>query len=151
MPDIEYAFLADAADARPGEKFNILGGGVSRIGGHGFPLVHPHLALVVGLVVTSTEVGKDHEIRFVLLGPDGTEVADGTGSIRAEGPGDGGDQVVTFAVDFWNLAFPAPGTYSFRILVGGSERKRLPLVVAGVFPPVEAPGQDAAGPRRLDA
>jgi hypothetical protein len=151
MPDIEYAFLADAADARPGEKFNILGGGVSRIGGRGFPLVHPHLALVVGLVVTSTEVGKDHEIRFVLLGPDGAEVADGTGSIRAEGPADGGDQVVTFAVDFWNLAFPAPGTYSFRILVGGSERRRLPLVVAGVFPPVEAPGQDAAGPRRLDA
>ena len=151
MPDIDYAFLADAADARPGEKFNILGGGVSRIGGRGFPLVHPHLALVVGLVVTSTEVGHDHEIRFILLGPDGDQVADGTGSIRAEGPADGGDQVVTFAVDFWNLAFPAPGTYSFRILVGGSERKRLPLVVAGIFPPVEAPGQEAGGSRRLDA
>ncbi len=151
MPDIDYAFLADAADARPGEKFNILGGGVSRIGGRGFPLVHPHLALVVGLVVTTTEVGHDHEIRFILLAPDGSQVAEGSGSIRAEGPGDGGDQVVTFAVDFWNLAFPAPGTYSFRILVGGSERKRLPLVVAGVFPPMEVQSPETGGPRRLDA
>ena len=29
----------------------------------------------------------------------------------------------------WNLSFPAPGDYSIRILVDGSERKRLPLVV----------------------
>ncbi len=150
MPDIDYAFLADAADARPGEKFNVLGGGVSRIGGRGFPLVHPHIALVVGLVVTAPEVGHDHEIRFLLLGPDGAQVAEAGGSIRAEGPGDGGDQVVTFAVDFWNLTFASPGTYTFRILVGGSERKRLALGVAGVFPP-EAPGQEPGAPRRLDA
>jgi hypothetical protein len=29
----------------------------------------------------------------------------------------------------WNLSFPEPGDYSIRILVDGSERKRLPLVV----------------------
>ncbi len=34
------------------------------------------------------------------------------------------DTVVTFAVDFWSLAFQAPGDYTLRILVSGSERKR---------------------------
>jgi hypothetical protein len=29
----------------------------------------------------------------------------------------------------WNLAFPAAGDYTIRILVDGSERKRLPLLV----------------------
>ncbi len=29
----------------------------------------------------------------------------------------------------WNLSFPAPGDYTIRIMVDGSERKRLPLVV----------------------
>jgi hypothetical protein len=151
MPDIEYAILADAADARPGEKFSLLGGGVSRIAGRGFPLVHPHLALVVGLRVTAAEVGRDHELRFLLLGPDGAQVADATGSIRADGQPETGDQVVTFAVDLWSLTFPVPGDYTFRVMVDGSERKRIPLIIGGVFPPGEAPGADATGARRLDA
>ena len=74
MPDIEYAFLADAAEAAPGRKFAVLGGGVSRIGGPVFPLRHPHLALVVGLQVTAPELGAEHEVRFVLLRPDGREL-----------------------------------------------------------------------------
>jgi hypothetical protein len=72
VPDIEYAFLADAADARPGKKFAVLGGGVSRIGGPEFPLHHPHLALVVGLLVTAPELNAQHDLRFLVLAPDGT-------------------------------------------------------------------------------
>ena len=37
--------------------------------------------------------------------------------------------MLTFSIDLWNLTFPAPGDYSFRILVNGSERKRLPLLL----------------------
>jgi hypothetical protein len=48
----------------------------------------------------------------------------------ARGHGGGRDAILTFSIDLWNLTFPAPGDYSFRILVNGSERKRLPLVVA---------------------
>ncbi len=55
MPDIDFAFLADAAQARPGEKFHVLGGGVSRLAARVFPFRHPHLALVIGLSVTAPE------------------------------------------------------------------------------------------------
>ena len=130
MPEIDFAFLADAAETQPGQKFHVLGGGVSRLGGRTFPLQHPHLALVLGLLVTAPEVDREHEIRFVLLDPDGAEVAGGAGRLVARGHGDGRDATLTFSIDLWNLTFPAPGDYSFRILVNGSERKRLPLLVS---------------------
>jgi len=129
VPDIEYAFLADAADARPGQKFAVIGGGVTRLGGGQFPLRHPHLALVCGLTVTSPEFNKEHDLQFMLLTPDGQQVSNATAKIVANGPPDGRDTVLTFSLDMWNLSFPAPGDYSIRILVDGSERKRLPLVV----------------------
>ena len=145
MPDIEFAFLADAADARPGAKFSVLGGGVDRIGGQTFPLTHPHLALVIGLMVTASELRREHEIRFVLLDLQGRELTSGTASIVAHGENDGRDSVLTFAVDLWNLTFPVPGDYSFRILVDGSERKRLPLSISqlGVGPIVANARLDA--------
>jgi hypothetical protein len=130
VPEIDYAFLADAAQTAPGQKFHVIGGGVNRIGGRTFPLRHPHLALVVGLRVTSPETNREHEIRFVLLDPDGGEVAGATGNLVAQGQQDARDATLTFSIDLWNLVFPSPGDYSFRLLVNGSELKRLPLVVA---------------------
>ncbi len=124
--------MADAAETRPGHKFHVLGGGVSRIGGQGYPLRHPHLALVVGLLMTAVETDRDHEVRFVLLDPDGTELAGVTGSVNAHGSGDARDSVVTFSIDLWNVVFPVAGDYSVRLLVNGSERKRLPLVLLPV-------------------
>ena len=47
----------------------------------------------------------------------------------AHGQPDARDAILTFSIDLWNLTFPAPGDYSFRILVNGSERKRLALVL----------------------
>jgi hypothetical protein len=129
VPDIEYAFLADAADARPGQKFAVIGGGVSRLGGPTFPLRHPHLALVCGLLVTTPELGREHELQFVLLAPDGKQLSNAQAKIMANGPPDGRDSVLTFSLDLWNLAFPTPGEYSIRIVVDGSERKRLPLIL----------------------
>lgn len=129
MPDIEYAFLADAAEARPGQKFAVIGGGVSRLGGPQFPLRHPHLALVCGLLVTAAELGREHGLEFLLMTPTGQQLSTATASIRAEGPSEGRDTILTFSLDLWNLAFPMAGDYTIRILVDGSERKRLPLVV----------------------
>jgi hypothetical protein len=153
VPDVDFAFLADAAQTAPGQKFHVLGGGVSRLSGRAFPLRHPHLALVVGLRVTSPETEQTHELRFILLDPDGAEVASATGNIVAHGSGDARDAVLTFSIDLWNLSFPSAGDYSVRILVNGSERKRLPLVVANVTeaggPPEDA--ADGRPPRRYDA
>jgi hypothetical protein len=145
MPEIEYVFLADAADARPGQKFSVLGGGISRLGGPSLPIRHPHLALVVGLRVAPGELGRDHDVSFQLLRPDGTEVAAAAARIRADGAPGTDDTIMTFSVDLWNLVFDKIGGHSLRVAINGAERKRLPLAVdqvAGegpVQPPFPAP------------
>jgi hypothetical protein len=131
MPEIEYAFLADAAEVQAGAKFHILGGGVSRLNGPAFPFVHPHLSLVVGLRVTSAERSHEHDLGFVVTAPDGAQVANASGRVISHGPADASDIVVTIAIDLWNMTLKSPGEYSVRITVNGSERKRLPLVVSG--------------------
>ncbi len=147
MPDIEYAFLADAAQAVPGQKFNVLGGGLDRVGGATFPLRHPHLALVVGLSVTAAETERTHDLRFVLLDPDGREVANATGNLTVHGRTDARDHTVTLAIDVWNVTFPAPGDYSFRLLVNGSERRRVPLVAVRLAQPERGgPPQERGAP-----
>jgi hypothetical protein len=40
------------------------------------------------------------------------------------------DIIVTIAIDLWNMTLTAPGEYAVRISVGGSERKRLALIVS---------------------
>jgi hypothetical protein len=130
MPEIEYAFLADAAEVQPGQKFHVLGGGVTRLSGPTIPFQHPHLSLVVGLRLTSTERNREHNLEFILTAPDGSAVSSSSGRMVAHGPAEPGDVILTLSVDLWNLTFAAPGEYAVRILVGGSERKRLALTVA---------------------
>src|SRR5918995_424988 len=147
MPDIDFAFLADAAETVPGQKFHVLGGGIARIGGRRLPPPPPHLPLVVGPVITAPQTEREHEIRFVLLDPDGGEVAGATGSLVARSQRDGRDATLTFSIDLWNLTFPAPGDYSFRILVNGSERKRLPLLLLAPPDAGSEPATASAGAR----
>jgi len=135
-----------AAAARPREKFAVIGGGVSRLGGPKFPLRHPHLALVCGLMVTTPELGAEHDLQFVLLTPEGKQLSNATAKILANGPTDGRDSVLTFSLDMWNLSFPAPGDYSIRIMVDGSERKRLPLVVEQREQPQGQQGRQGSAP-----
>ena len=129
MPEIEYAFLADAAEVQPGQKFHVLGGGVSRLSGPTIPFQHPHLSLVVGLRLSSTERNREHDLEFVVTAPDGARVTSSTGRVVAHGPQEPNDVILTLAVDLWNLTFASTGEYAVRILMGGSERKRLSLLV----------------------
>jgi hypothetical protein len=129
MPDIEYAFLADAAEVQPGQKFHVLGGGVTRVSGPALPFRHPHLSIVVGLRMTTVERNREHDLGFVLTAPDGAEVSSSSGKVVTHGPPDPNDVILTIAVDMWNLTLAAAGEYSVRVLVDGSERKRIPLQV----------------------
>jgi hypothetical protein len=131
MPEIEYAFLADAAQVQPGSKFHVLGGGVTGLNGPGFPFVHPHLAVLVGLRLNSGERNREHELGFIVSAPDGTEVASANGRVVSHGPADGTDVVLAIAIDLWNLTLKGAGEHAVHITINGSERKRLPLAVSG--------------------
>ena len=83
-----------------------------------------------------------------MLDPDGAEIASATATIAMQKRPDVRDEVLTFAVDLWNLSFPTGGDHSVRILVNGSERERLPLLVSLVPADAAEPGP---GERRFDA
>ena len=136
MPQIEYAFLADAAEVQPGQKFHVLGGGVTRLSGSTMPFAHPHLALVVGLRLGATERNREHELEFILAAPDGAKVTSSSGRVVAHGPQDPNDIILTLSIDMWNLTLTTAGEYTVRIMVGGTERKRLSLVVTQSREPV---------------
>ena len=129
MPQIEYAFLADAAEVQPGQKFHVLGGGVTRLSGPTMPFQHPHLALVVGLRLAANERDREHEMEFILAAPDGAKVSSSSGRIVAHGLQDSSDVILTLTVDMWNLTLPVQGDYTVSIMMGGTERKRLTLTV----------------------
>jgi len=136
MPDIEFAFLADAAEVQPGSKFHVLGGGVSRLNGSSLPFVHPHLTLVVGLRLTSVERNREHQLGFIMTAPDGSQVTTANGTVVAHGPADASDVVITVAIDLWNMTLSSVGEHAVRITIDGSERKRLPLMVTQSREPV---------------
>jgi len=131
VPEIEYAFLADAAEVQPGSKFHVLGGGVTRLSGPAFPFVHPHLALILGLRLTAAERTREHDLGFVVTAPDGAQVTNASGRVISHGPADSGDVVVAIAIDLWNMTLRMAGEHAVRITIDGTERKRLPLVVVG--------------------
>ena len=139
MPDIDFAFLADAAETIPGQKFHVLGGGIARIGGRRSrcatriwrwssacrsPRRRPN---------ASTRSGSSCSIPMAPRWPARPAASWPAASATAR------DATLTFSIDLWNLTFPAPGDYSFRILVNGSERKRLPLLL--LRPPAGSDGR----------
>jgi hypothetical protein len=84
---------------------------------------------VVGLRVAPAELHREIELNVVFQAPDGAQLSSAAARIRADGPGDGRDSILTFSLDLWNLVFPAGGEYRIRLLLEGQERKQLPLMV----------------------
>lgn len=140
MPRLDFAFIADAAEAEPGRKFYVLGGGVDSIGAQRFPVVHPHMALVLRLLVHPAEADRQHALEVKLIDADGHELARVQGSFSAAGPTMGRDIAIPLVMNFVNTRFEAPGDYALDILVGDQHERSLPLRVYQVGPPPGHPG-----------
>lgn len=135
MPALDFAFLADAAEANPGRKFYVLGGGIDAIGAPSFPVVHPNMSLVLRLLVSSTEVDMDHRLEIRLIDADGGELARVDGNFNARGRPDPGREIaLPLVMNLVNTRFQAAGDYSVEILVDGEHAKSLPLRLHKVAP-----------------
>ena len=135
MPSLEFAFLADAAEAEPGRKFYVLGGGIDQITGPEFPLTHPHMSLVMRFLVHPPEIGRAHRLEVRLVDADGGELAKIEGDIQTA-PGDaiGREVAVNMVINLANSRFEKPGDYAFDIMMNNQFQKSLPLRVSQVQP-----------------
>ena len=131
MPTLDFAFLADAAEAEPGRKFYVLGGGIDQIAGPAFPLVHPHMALVMRFLVHPTELGRSHRLEVRMVDADGKELARVEGDINtAAGDVIGREVPVNMVLNKGNSRFEEPGDYAIDILMNNQYLKSVPLRVA---------------------
>jgi hypothetical protein len=124
---LEYAFLADAAQASEGKLF-VLGGGIDRIFAQSFPAIHSHMTLVLKIELHPAECGREHNLEVELWDPDGTPIGGKlSGTFSAERPNDGSSAFVQVVLDLFNQAFPQPGNYGFQILADGQLLKSMSL------------------------
>jgi hypothetical protein len=133
MPALDFAFLADAAEAEPGRKLYVLGGGIDRISGPSFPLVHPHMALVMRFLVSHDELGRAHDLTVRMVDEDGTELARIDGKMEtAPGEIEGLAVPVNMVINMANTRFERPGAYAIDIIVNGGLEKRVSLYVGQI-------------------
>jgi len=128
MPKLDFAFLADAAEAEPGRKFYVLGGGVDSIGAQSFPVVHPHLALLIRVLVHPTEAERPHTLEIRLNDSDGKELAKMEGNFSAVTGGPPGRELpINISLGMSNIGFERAGDYSIELLMDNQHVKSLPL------------------------
>jgi len=135
MPKLDFAFLADAAEAEPGKKFYVLGGGVDSIGAQAFPVVHPHLALLIRVLVHPTESERSHTLEIRLIDDDGHELARMEGNFQAGGGPPGRELPMNISLALSNIRFERQGDYSIELLLDNQHVKSLPLRVHQVEQP----------------
>jgi hypothetical protein len=130
--ELIYVIPADAAEAGPGGKFSLLGGGIENIYAPAFPAVQPGLALVVRLRVLASEAEQDHKFSIGIIGPKDFRVTSGDIAEFRPTPLHGVSDrplTVNLILNMPLLVFPEPGTYHFHLYVDSQEVGMFPLDV----------------------
>src|SRR3954469_19171802 len=78
--DLDFAFLADAADVSVGKLF-VLGGAFDTIHVPTFPATHPMLAVVLRLLLSPHDLDRKHNLEILLLDADAHHVASAKGEL----------------------------------------------------------------------
>jgi hypothetical protein len=129
--DLDFAFLADAADVSLGKLF-VLGGAFDTIHMPAFPATHPVLAVVLRLLLGPVDLDRKHNLEILLLDADGRHIASARGELMVPKSPDappGWKQAVILPLRFFNIPFQKTGHYSIEILIAGEMAKAIPLRV----------------------
>ena len=129
--ELDFAFLADAADVSMG-KLYVMGGAFDTIHVPGFPASHPTVAVVIRLLLSPMDLDRTHKLEVLLLDADAHHIASANGELmvpKAPGSPPGWKQSVMLPLRFMNVPFKAEGHFSIEILVDGKMVKAIPLRV----------------------
>ncbi len=129
--ELDFAFLADAADVPMGKLF-VMGGAFDTIHVPGFPASHPTLAVVIRLLLSPNDLDRKHKLEVLLLDADAHHIASANGELvvpKSPGSPAGWKQSVILPLRFMNVPFKSPGHYSIEILMDEKMVKAIPLRV----------------------
>jgi hypothetical protein len=130
--ELDYAFLADAANLSSDQKLNVLGMWVTRSASPRLP-VTPILTFVARLIATPEECGKPHSFRLEILNPDGDRLAISSEQPfvvqpNPDDPGQPGYGAVVLGLV--GATFPEYGNYRLRPVVNGQPLGGISLLIA---------------------
>ena len=135
---IDFAVVCDYALVDQYGKLSVMGI-FQHIWVGQFPALHPRLHLVLRVKGRRTEVGQ-HRVRIRFVGPDGTEVLSGDGTVNFAEPPAGITEIEAGAILVFDVPFARAGRYHFEITVDAEMQTVVPITV-GLSPQ----GQAAAG------
>lgn len=123
--DVTTALLCDFAQVRDRVLF-VVAGGVTRLWRQDVPAP---MGVFLALVIEQdpVELRRAHELRVVVLGQDGEQMAEVVGGFQVDAAEiEPGDMVaVPAAVDLRGVGLPAYGPYDCRVYVDGQHQRTL--------------------------
>lgn len=128
--DVTLAVLADAANITEDGKLNLLGV-FNEISAEDFPCRHPQMYCVVMFEAGPAEFNKKKVVEIAIVRPDGEVL----GKLEADDvtvPKPAGKRTrsyVRMILNLQNVPFPEPGDYELSVLVGGEQKRSIPLTV----------------------
>lgn len=135
---VEFAFLADAAQISTDGKLYVLGAGIDQINVPEIPALIVSIFLVVKLGLQPTECDRPHTLEVLEWDPDGKPVIQPL-SIpfsASRHPSKPTHQVfVQLLANMVNQRFERPGEFGFYIIVDGIQLKAIPLLVQQIPTP----------------
>jgi uncharacterized protein DUF6941 len=136
---MDTAFLCDAATVREG-LLNVLAGGITRTGRTEFPAAL-NLTLALRILLHPTEADDPHKLVVRLQGADGQEAARVDIEFGVSDPGNlEPGEVFSLPLPIPmppEVQLPAPGRYSFELLIDGIHQGSVPFIAHTVASPPE--------------
>lgn len=128
---VDCALLCDSVTVREG-LLHILGGGIARVNRPGPWPTALGADLALRIMVHPTEVDSPHQATLLLQGEDGQSIAQiqigfQVGDADKLRPGEEASVVAPIASG--QVPIPAPGAYSFEILIDGTHQTSVPFFV----------------------
>lgn len=126
--EVDCALLCDAVTVREG-LLNILGGGITRLNRPSYP-TQWNGGLALRILVHPTEGGSPHTIQVLMQDEDGSRLSEIQAAFEQMGTSPDiapGEQLsLPIAIQF-DAAIPAPGAYSFEVLIDGHHKVSVPM------------------------
>ena len=126
--EVALALLADYANVTKEGKLNLLGL-FSMINAPSLPWTHPQMQLVLSLEATPAEWDSSKKVEIKLLDADGNTKLTIGSDLKVPRGQSGRNVLISSIIAINNLRFDTEGDYAFHILIGGDDKKSIPLRV----------------------
>lgn len=133
---VALALIAEYALAHPDGRLYITGGGIRTLPFSAFPAKQPRLSLALGIEFLPEEVGRAHAMTIEFVGPEKEQLLRPFEAFLTVPPDIERDAppYLHFVYNMENIALPAKGEHSFKVVIDGEDKCTVPLTV------VETPG-----------